>query len=261
MIVGKRTVAASLSAAVLSVFALSAGATELTPDSPSSDPNGPPPMPPPMPAPGAPGSAAPPPAAGTTEAHLGQSDTEDNGIGLKLFYVQPEIGFGWASIGGSIPLPASSSQDFSKFRSGAGPMLGLGVGAEFITFQFGARLRTISTPSWNLWNAGGEVMYQPGSGRFWPRIGVSVGYAWAARFDEAMCGAACGLLDVSGLSVGLRGGFQYYVTKTIEIGADATLDYLKLSRPGINGNNIYSDDGSGNGGMFGLLGHVGMHLP
>lgn len=260
MIVGKKTVAV---VATLSLLALAAtaSATELTPDPPSSDPNGPPPMPPPMPAEGQPGSAAPPPPAGTTEAHLATSDAEDNGIGLKLFYVQPEIGYGWASIGGTIPLPAVSTTDYSQFRSGAGPMFGLGVGAEFITFQFGGRLRTISTPHWNLWNAGGEVMYQPGSGRFWPRIGLTVGYAWAAKFDEAMCGAACGLLDVSGLSLGLRGGFQYFLAKNVEVGADATFDYLSLKRPGINGNNVYATDGTGNGGVIGVLGHVGIHLP
>lgn len=251
--------------AALAVLALSsaASATELTPDQPGgADPNGPPPMPPPMPAPGAPGSVAPPPAPGTTEAHLQQSDKEDSGVGLKLFYLQPEIGVGWASIGGTIPVPSTPQPyDFSSFRSGTGTMLGLGVGAQMITFQLGGRLRTISTEHWNLWNVGGEVMYQPGSGRFWPRFGLNVGYVWAAGFKNEVCAGSCGLLDVSGLSVGARAGVQYFLTKNLEIGADATLDYFKLSRPAINGNAVYSSDGSGNGGMLGILGHIGLHLP
>lgn len=249
--------------AVLSIVlcGVPAAATELTPDAPSGDPNGPPPMPPPMPVEGQPGSVAPPPAAGSTDAQLATSDQQDNGIGLKLFYLQPEIGFGWASIGGAIPLPPASITDYSQFRSGAGPVLGLGVGAEFITFQFGARLRAISTPHWNLWNAGGEVLFQPGSGRFWPHVGLTVGYAWASRFDDAMCGNVCDQLSVSGLSLGLRGGVQYFVAKNVEIGADATLDYLSLKRPAISGNSIYAEDGKGNGAMLGLMGHIGIHLP
>lgn len=264
MTVGLRTVAAGVAAALLLVVAPAspASATELTPDpAPAADPNGAPPMPPPMPAEGQPGSTAPPPAAGTTEAHLATSDVQDNGIGLKLFYVQPELGLAWATLGNAIPTPAVASVDYSQFRSGSGLSLGLGAGAEFITFQVGGRLRTMSTPHWNLWNAGGELLFQPGSGRFWPRFGVSAGYAWATKLDQAMCGAACGSVDISGLSLGLRGGFQYYLGKNLEVGADATLDYLRLSRPAVSGNAAFGADGSGAGVMLGVLGHVGLHLP
>lgn len=252
----------TLAAVVLltaSSVAEKAAATELSTE--SGDPNGPPPMPPPMPPPGQPGSATPPPPPGSTAAHLAKSDVEDNGIGLKLFYLQPEIGFGYASLGGAMPTPAIANTDYTKYTSGAGPMFGLGLGAEFITFQLGARARTISTPQWNLWNVGGEIMYQPGAGRFWPRFGINVGYSWAARFSDEVCPGCKSSVDIGGLSVGARAGVQYFIAKNFEIGADATFDYLSLRRSAINGHPIFGQDGSGSGVMVGLMGHVGLHLP
>jgi hypothetical protein len=253
-----RNVALAVMAASLCLSQV-ASATELQPD--SSDPNGAPPMPPPMPPPGQPGSVAPPPPAGSTEAHLQQSDKEDNGIGLKLFYLQPEIGLGYASLGSAMPTPSVAQVDYSKFKSGGGAVLGLGVGAEFITFQIGGRLRTISTPYWNLWNVGGEVNFQPGSGRFWPRLGLAVGYAFTARHSNEVCGNACDSLSIGGLSVGLRGGVQYYLTSIIEIGADATFDYMSLKRDGIAGHPVFGQSGNGSGVMFAAMGHIGVHLP
>jgi len=246
-------------AAVLSLVALAstASATELQQD--GSDPNGAPPMPPPMPPPGQPGSVAPPPPPGSTEAHLQQSEVEDNKIGLKLFYLQPEIGLAWATLGGTMPQPAIATQDYEKFKSGGGPLLGLGAGAEFITFQLGGRLRAMSTPYWNLWNLGGEVMLQPGSGRFWPRVGVAVGYAWTSHFSNEICNGCD--LSIGGLTVGARGGVQYFVSSSIEIGADLTLDYMSLRRSGIAGNSVFGESGNGNGFMLAAMGHVGIHLP
>ncbi len=237
-----------------------ASAGELTPDTPGQDPNGPPPMPPPMPAPGQPGSVAPPPPAGSTEAHLDKSSQEDNGVGLKLFYVQPEIGYGYGTLGGALNNPERANVDFSQFRDGSGPAYGLGVGGEFITFQFGGRLRHLNTKNFNLWNIGGEIMFQPGSGRFWPRFGVTAGYAWAASFNQQLCGERCGDLSIGGLALGGRAGFQYFLTKHIEVGADATIDALLLKRDGVNISG-YEAGASGTGMMLALLGHVGVHLP
>ncbi|MGZ3450587.1 MAG: hypothetical protein ACXVEF_13385 [Polyangiales bacterium] len=247
-------------AAVL-LFTGGAFATELTPDDPNADPNGPPPMPPPMPDPGQPGSATPPPPPGSTEAHLQESEVKDNGIGLKLFYVQPEIGFGFASLGDAIPTPASANTDFSKYRSGTGPVFGLGVGGEFVTFQLGARLRAMPTQYFTLWNMGGEVMFQPGSGKFWPRFGLTVGYAWGSSFKDEMCGTVCSSISVRGLSVGGRAGVQYFVAKNFEVGADATLDVMMLSRPGIDGHPIFGQESSGTGVALAGLVHIGLHLP
>ncbi len=257
MSTGKVALAALIACVSLAALTTGASATELQPD--GSDPNGPPPMPPPMPPPGQPGSVAPPPPAGSTEAQLQQSSAEDNKIGLKLFYIQPEIGLGWATLGGAMPQPSVATQDYSKFKSGAGPALGLGVGAEFITFQLGGRLRTLSTPNWNLWNLGGEVMLQPGSGRFWPRVGLAVGYAWTSNFKDEICGGCD--LSIGGLTVGARAGVQYYIHPIIEIGADATLDYLSLRRSGIAGNPVFAEAGNGSGFMLAAMGHIGIHLP
>ena len=239
--------------------ATTAGAQDLTPD--TGDPNAPPPPPPAMPEPGTPGSATPPPPPGSTAATLDRSSKEDTGVGLHFVYIQPEIGVGWATLGSTIP------DDKSDFRSGAGPVFGVGAGGEFISFQAGARLRVLSTPNFNLWTVGGELAYQPGSGRFWPRIGVGVGYVWGNKFPVESCGAQCGNLDINGIDAGLRAGLQYYITSNIEIGADLGLDALFLKRRGINvgasgtSNASLTTDQSSTGFLAVALVHLGFHYP
>lgn len=236
-----------------------ATATDLTPDPANGgDPNGPPPPPPPMPDPGTVGSPTAPPPAGSTAAVLEQASTEDTGVGLHFVYIQPEVGLGVANLG--------SATTGTDLGTASGPAFGAGLGAEFITFQIGGRLRNVFTPQFNLWTVGGEVYYQPGSGRFWPRIGVDVGYAWANHWNHDYCGSACDLVDVHGIDVGLRGGLQYFVTPSIDVGVDLGLDALFLKRAALNTTNAVPDnslktDGSGTGFATTLLLHLGFHLP
>jgi hypothetical protein len=239
-------------AAILCASPSSAQATELSTD-PPTDPNGPPPPPPPMPEPGTVGSPTPPPAPGSTAAQLEQADEEDTGVGLHFVYIQPEVGIGVSGIPSALTLGKDTGTP-------VGPLVGIGAGAELITFQVGGRLRTLITPHYNLWTIGGEFNYQPGSGRFWPRIGVAVGYAWANGWNSDICGTQCGLLDVSGIDVGLRAGLQYFVTSSVEIGADAGLDALFLKRKGIGGSPQFSSDESGTGFMAVATVHLGLHF-
>jgi hypothetical protein len=246
---------AALAFATLASFAPAvAFAQDLQTD--GSDPNGAPPPPPAMPPPGQPGSVAPPPPPGSTQQKLQQSTEQDTGVGLHFVYLQPEIGFGVAGLGGSLPDSAKDS------RTAVGPVFGLGGGFEFIAFQLGARVRYMPTSKFDLWSAGGEIAYQPGSGRFWPRIGLGVGWAWAKNFDAAKCGLFCSESESKGLDLGLRGGVQYYLTPHIEIGADVSLDVLFLSRSGLPVPNVeYATDGSGTGYSATVFGHAGFHFP
>lgn len=243
--------AAALAALVLSLPA-GARAQELQTD--GSDPNGAPPPPPPMPSAGQPGSAKPPPPPGSTEARLQDSTEKDTGVGLHFVYLQPEIGIGTASLGSVLP--------DKDFRTGTGAVLGVGAGFEFIAFQLGARLRYMPTSSFNLWTVGGEFAYQPGSGRFWPRIGLGVGYARATGFGETMCSTFCGSVDVKGVDVALRGGVQYFLTPHWEIGGDFSLDALFLKRAGITVvDTSYAKDETSTGVAAALVAHVGYHYP
>jgi hypothetical protein len=245
--------AAALAALVL-LLPAGARAQELQPD--GSDPNAAPPPPPPMPSAGQPGSATPPPPPGSTEARLKESTDKDTGVGLHFVYLQPEVGVGFASIGSVLPETAKD------FRSGAGAVLGVGAGFEFIAFQLGARLRYMPTSSFNLWTVGGEFAYQPGSGRFWPRIGLGVGWATATGFGQTMCSTFCGSIDVKGVDVSLRGGVQYFLTPHWEIGGDLSLDALFLKRAGITVvDTTYEKDATSTGVAAALVGHVGYHYP
>jgi hypothetical protein len=242
-------------ATLLLAVAGPARATDLTTDPAGGDPNGPPPPPPPMPDPGTAGSPTAPPPPGSTAAVLAQASDEDTGVGLHFVYIQPELGFGVANLG-------SATSNGSGLGTSAGPAWGLGLGAEFITFQIGGRLRNIFTPNFNLWTVGGELAYQPGSGKFWPRIGLGVGYAWVNHTTTDWCHGNCDLVDVHGIDVGLRGGLQYFVTSTIEVGADVGLDALIMKRAATNvADQNFTSDGSGVGFAAVAVAHIGFHLP
>ena len=248
-----RTCMASLGIASLLVLAAGpARATDLVPD--GSDPNGPPPPPPPMPDPGTVGSPTAPPPPGSTAAVLEQASDEDTGVGLHFVYIQPEIGLGVANLG-------SATSNGGDLGTAAGPAWGVGVGAEFITFQIGGRLRNIFTPNFNLWTVGGELAYQPGSGKFWPRIGLGVGYAWVNHTTTDWCHNFCDLVDIHGIDVGLRGGLQYFITSSLEVGADVGLDALILKRAATNASPDFASDGSGVGFAAVAVAHLGLHLP
>lgn len=249
-----RVVGLGFLASALLLAAGSASATDLTPDPAGGDPNGAPPPPPPMPAPGTVGSPTPPPVAGSTAAALDQASEEDTGVGLHFVYIQPEIGVGLVSI----PKALTGGTDTGT-PTGLG--FGLGAGVELITFQLGGRLRALTTPQYNLWTAGGELAYQPGSGRFWPRFGLNVGYAWANHWNKDLCGSACDLVDISGIDVGARAGFQYYVSSNIEVGLDGALDLLFLKSKGLGGSQAFNTDQSGTGFMATALAHIGFHYP
>jgi hypothetical protein len=231
--------------------ATTAGAQELQTD--ASDPNGAPPPPPPMPTGGQPGSPTAPPPPGSTAAHLQQSTEQDSGVGLHFVYLQPEIGGGLAHLGDAM-------QD-KDLRSGGGLALGVGGGLEFIAFQLGARARYLSTPHFDLWSVGGELAYQPGSGRFWPRVGLGVGWAWTGNLDKQVCGARCAQIDTKGLDVGLRAGFQYFLSPHWEIGADASVDalFLKTSSYLVGTQTYGGTSGTGFSGL--VLAHAGFHYP
>jgi hypothetical protein len=244
-------VLAFLSIASAASIASRARATELATD--PVDPNAPPPPPPPMPATGSSASPTPAPAPTSTEAKLEQASKDDSGVGLHFLYIQPAAGLGWATLGGVLP---------SGTQSGVGPSFGVHAGAELIALQLGARFEALPTSNWNLYDVSGEIAYQPGSGRFWPRIGVAVGYAWAGNWSQSVCAASCSLLDVHGLDLGLRAGFQYYLGSRIEIGADAAADALVLSRSKIvGGPAAFADDGNSVGFGVRATVHLGWHYP
>ncbi len=247
-----RSVTLAALAALALVLPAAAQAQDLQTD--GSDPNAAPPPPPPMPSAGQPGSATPPPPPGSTQARLQESTDRDTGVGLHFVYLQPEIGIGTASLGTVLP--------DKDYRSGTGAVLGVGAGFEFIAFQLGARLRYMPTPNFNLMTVGGEFAYQPGSGRFWPRIGLGVGWASANGFKETMCSTWCGAVDVKGVDVSLRAGAQYYVSPHWEIGGDFSLDALFLKRSGINVvDTSYAKDESSTGVAAAVVAHVGYHYP
>ncbi|MBL8718039.1 MAG: hypothetical protein JNL79_18815 [Myxococcales bacterium] len=265
----KNLLSAGLVLLVVSGVSGTVSAADLVPD--GGDPNAAPPVPPPMPEPGQPGSATPPPPVGSTEAKLDQSGKEDNGLGLKLVYIQADLGLGWATLGGTLPTgpwtattgaTAGKTVDYDAHRSGGGAAFGVGAGLEFITFQVGARLRGLSTGSFNLWNMGGEIALQPGAGRFWPRFGLNVGYVWAGGFKDELCVGYCSFLDISGVNVGARGGFQYFLGKNLEVGADLTADVMFLKRAAVNGQRAeLAQDARGTGFQVAALGHLGLHFP
>jgi hypothetical protein len=113
-------------------------------------------------------------------------------------------------------------------------MFGLAAGAELIAFQVGAAYSHLSTNDFTIQSLVAEAAYAPIHGRFVPRIGLAAGYAWVGTSFPAVTDVGAGTRiappsGIGGLDFGVRVGASYFVTSSIDIGLDFSLDALFLS--------------------------------
>jgi hypothetical protein len=207
-------------------------------------------------------------ASNSTVQKLDESQKySDSGRALQFFYIEPSVGVGFTTIGSVIPNTTvitvngtSTPVDLTHYRSGFGPVVEIGAGVEFIVFQAGLRYRRTMIGNYAANQLGGEVMYQWGSGKWWPHLGASLGYAWISDWNNDFCAqlsAGCNNLSVNGISVGVRGGVQYFVTKELELGANLTGDAMFLHR---NAFVSLPNEASDTGLAIALVVSAGLHL-
>lgn len=126
--------------------------------------------------------------------------------------------------------------------SGIGPTAGVGLGVRFVFITLGLRGRVASltgdTPTrgsraWQLWTLAAELGIRIPLKRVEPYFTFGVGYASIGGFGDALDGLKGGL-DVSGASLRVGFGVDYYLTDTFSIGANLTTEALIMARKGVS---------------------------
>jgi len=159
------------------------------------------------------------PQGSRTEQSLKKSEELDSGRGLEWFYVGAEGGVFWL---GADALSKSGGPLLTgdKKVSGVGGGGGLFLGGRVYVLTAGARVRTAWVPGGQFLTVGPEVALHIPMGNLEPHVGLGAGYAALLGNSE----------KVSGFTVGLDGGLDYYISNHFSAGAQASFGLVSLSR-------------------------------
>jgi hypothetical protein len=214
-----------------------------------------------------------PPTA--TEQELARADREDSGRGLQFVWLNAEAGLEHL---GLHTFHENKLVDAGAVKATqTGPVFGAGAGVRLIFLTAGARFRFASFSAFQLWTLNAEVGMRIPLGALEPYFTFGGGYASLGAFDGSSALSEAGI-DKAGLSAhgfDLRGGagFDYYLGKTLSVGANLSGDLLFLSRaklasteapaPGSQAERVaavYAEKGTGIGGALALTGVIGLHF-
>jgi hypothetical protein len=205
----------------------------------------------------------PTPASNQTVQELEQAERQDSGRRLQFVWLNPEVGFEWAS------LTALSNSDLLDDRvpqDATGLVVGGGAGVRLLYLTLGARFRYGLLSEYDLWSLGLEGALRIPYGRLEPYVFVGAGYTRAGSFKAdanlEQLAARRDELALAGIGAQLGGGVDYFVTPVFSVGARVEAQSLFLSRSAVleEGGGIYAADGSGIGLGVGGLAVLGLHF-
>ncbi len=206
------------------------------------------------------------------DQNLDKSKDKDSGRGLSWFWVDAYGGFehlGLQSFNtGAKELSAGLIE-----TTGSGGVIGAGIGAQIFFFTIGVRGRMGFFKPWQVGRVGPEVGFRFPLGRFEPHVEVGGGYAALANFDPTVPSAVA----IKGGYARASAGLDVYPVKVLSLGAEASFDFLGLSRSALTPAEIVTarsqntsitdaqsallaTKGSGFGASFALVGVIGVHL-
>ncbi len=278
-------------AALLLTFAPQAAAQMGPPPTPPPPASTPAPLLPPAPAapspydpsmqaggltPPAPMPPAPPPGQppGGVQENLDKSKEEDSGRGLSWVWLNVEGGFEHVGL-------QTFNVDEANFTAGfvdtsaSGGVVGAGLGIRLLFLTLGARARVGFFSAWQLFSLGGELGFKIPIGNFEPHLELGAGYSGLGSVTGAVSGAA-DAISIRGLDARLGGGFDYYVTPVLSLGANISWELLVLTRPGVSPDEIarikasanvdaaradaLAAEGSGYGSALAITAMAGLHF-
>ena len=116
--------------------------------------------------------------------------------------------------------------------SDSGPAFSVGAGARILLATIGVRYRVANFSSFRLRSVSAEVGFHVPARRFEPYLVVGAGYAHlVAAADER---TPADPLDLTGLDLQAGLGVDYYLTRSLAIGAKLLGDALVFTRPGVD---------------------------
>jgi hypothetical protein len=165
-----------------------------------------------------------------TQLALEAAQQEDSGRGLEFVYFNVEGGFEFVSLdaitkSGAL-VPAGTD------TSAIGPLVGVASGVRLLYFTLGPRFRYAHTTAWDLWTLNLDVGWRVPLGKLEPHGELGVGYAKLGHSADGAVGADRGV-SVGGFDFRLGGGFDYYATNVLSVGAVLDIELLRLARSSV----------------------------
>ncbi|NUP14501.1 MAG: hypothetical protein HOW73_51380 [Polyangiaceae bacterium] len=205
---------------------------------------------------------------------LDESKDEDSGRGLSWFWLEVQGGFEHVGLQTFNIEEENFSVGLVETESSGG-VVSAGIGAQIIFVTIGARTRLGFFDDWQLGTVGGEVGFHIPIGFVEPRFDFGAGYAAIANFDNIVPED----ISIHGFYVRAGAGVDFYPVKQLALGAQATFDFMGLTRPGLDPSQIQAIqqdpdvgdipaareqalalDGSGYGAAVAIQGTIGLHL-
>jgi hypothetical protein len=217
-----------------------------------------------------------PPTA--TEQELARADREDSGRGLQFVWLNAEAGVQHLGLQ-TFHANKLIDTDFVKSTQ-TGALFGAGAGVRLIFLTAGARFRLASFSAWQLWTLNAEFGLRIPLGALEPYFTFGGGYASlggvdSGSFGTALSDAGIGKSALSAHGFNLRGGagFDYYLGRTLSVGANLSGDMLFLARSKVTPSataarspeaesvaSYYAQDGTSLGGGLSLTALIGLHF-
>ena len=203
---------------------------------------------------------------------LDHSKDKDSGRGLSWFWVDAYGGFEHLGLKTFNSSAKELSADLVE-TTGNGGVIGAGIGAQIFFFTIGLRGRMGFFKPWQVGRVGPELGLRFPLGSFEPHVELGGGYAALANFDSTVPSAVV----IRGGYARANAGLDFYPLKVLSLGAEASFDFLGLSRPALSSTDIatarakntsitdaqsalLATKGSGFGASFALVGVIGVHL-
>jgi hypothetical protein len=224
------------------------------------------------------GGLAPPPSLSTepttteptvTEQQLERADREDAGRGLSFCWVNGEVGYELLGLHTFHDGDLVDGEIVDSSQNGLAFGGALGVRLIFITI--GARFRLATFEKSTLWTLNAEGGFRIPIGRLEPYFTFGGGYVSLGSFDTGRAfddaGGSSSDLSIHGFNLRGSAGLDYFVGRSLSLGANLSGDLLFLSRGRVSGLDanatdlaVYAEDGSSVGGATALMAVVGLHF-
>lgn len=175
-----------------------------------------------------------PPTApdGSTVRRLDEAKEADSGRGLEFVWLNVEGGY--ANVGLQT-FNIDEEELTAGFipTAGNGGVVGVGAGLRLLYFTLGARGRIGFFSDWQLFSVGGEAGMHIPLGRLDPHVDLGFGYATLGNVKSAVKGAA-DAIAIRGVYGRLSGGLDVYLSPVFSLGANASWEFMALTRPGLS---------------------------
>ena len=186
-----------------------------------------------------------------SDARADGGDPPTSEAPLERIWTNAEIGASRVYLGNDTSLATTTSN---------GAMLGVGAGARFAPWTFGARFRAHPQSAFTFFQLNAEVGLHPAQGAWDPYVNLHGGYVTTSLNTST---APEGFPNPRGFDLGLSAGADYRLSPLFSLGFDATADVFLIARtfpaPGVVHTDVVGDNKTGGYALIAAA-HATLHF-